>query len=171
MKAVIESEANNPSGREMDCFGTAPVIRRAFRDPLGLAMTAESLSATYPLPRSATCRRSPRRAPSPAVHHVDDDADMVRHDAHDVADIGPVVAAGEIEKAMLLGEARDPRLRIFEDQAVTVEAAAGIRRERLRARIENAAFRAGAADHRRVDVAARNPPERRDAGAPSACGR
>jgi hypothetical protein len=27
------------------------------------------------------------------IHHVDDDADVVRHDAHDVADIGAGVAA------------------------------------------------------------------------------
>ena len=74
------------------------------------------------------------------VHHVDDDADVVGHDAHDVADIGAGVAAGEIEKAVLLGEARDLGFGMFEDQAVAVEAAAGIRRQRLGAGIENAAI-------------------------------
>jgi hypothetical protein len=41
------------------------------------------------------------------IHHVDDDADMIRDDPHDVADIGAGVAAGEIEEAVLLGKARD----------------------------------------------------------------
>ena len=73
------------------------------------------------------------------VHHVDDDADVVGHDPHDIADIGPGVAAREVEKAVLLGKARDLRLGMFEDQAVAVEAAAGVRRQGLRAGIENAA--------------------------------
>ena len=76
------------------------------------------------------------------VHHVDDDADVVGHDAHDVADVGPRVAAREIEEAVLLGEARDLRLGMFEDQAVTVEPAAGVRGQRLGAGIEDAALRA-----------------------------
>ena len=40
--------------------------------------------------------------------------------------LGRVVAAGEIEKAVLLGELRDAGRGVFEDQAVAVEAAAGI---------------------------------------------
>ena len=74
------------------------------------------------------------------VHHVDDDADVVGHDPHDVADDRPRVAAGEIEKAVLLGKARDLGFGMFEDQAVAVEPA-GIRRQRLGAGIENAAIR------------------------------
>src|SRR5580704_6825904 len=76
------------------------------------------------------------------VHHVDDDADMVRHDAHDVADIGAGVAAGEVEKTVLLGEARDPCLRVLEDQPVSVEAATGIGGQGFRAGVEDAAIRA-----------------------------
>src|SRR6202171_4079462 len=55
------------------------------------------------------------------VHHVDDDADMVRHDPHDVADTGTGVAAREIKKAVLLGKARDFGFWMFEDQAMAVE--------------------------------------------------
>ena len=65
---------------------------------------------------------------------------MVRHDPHDVADIGPGVAAGEIEKAVLLGEARDLGFGMLEDQAVAFEPAAGVRRQRLGAGIEDAAI-------------------------------
>jgi len=60
------------------------------------------------------------------VHHVDDDANMIGYDPHDVADIRPRVAAGQIEEAVLLGEFRDLRFGVFEDQAVAFEAAAGI---------------------------------------------
>ena len=74
------------------------------------------------------------------VHHVDDDADMVRHDAHDVADIRPRVAAGEIEEAVLLGEFRDLGFGMLEDQAMAVEPAAGVRGQRLRAGVEDAAL-------------------------------
>ncbi len=55
------------------------------------------------------------------VHHVDDDADMVGHDPHDIADIRACVAAGEVEKTMLLGKARDLGFGMFEDQAVAFE--------------------------------------------------
>src|SRR5580704_19491447 len=54
------------------------------------------------------------------VHHVDDDANVIWHDADDVADIGPGVAAGEIEEAVFLGEARDLRLWMLQDQPVAV---------------------------------------------------
>src|ERR1700744_3579159 len=57
------------------------------------------------------------------VHHVDDDADMVGHDAHDIADIGAGVAAGKVKEAVFLGEAGDPRFWMFEDQPMTIEAA------------------------------------------------
>src|SRR5258708_38065011 len=60
------------------------------------------------------------------VHHVDDDTDMVGHDAHDVADIRPCVAAREIEEAMLFREAHDLGFGMFEDQAVAVQPAAGV---------------------------------------------
>src|SRR6202171_4456653 len=60
------------------------------------------------------------------VHHVDDHADMVRYDPHDVTDIGTGVAAREIKKAVFLGKARDFGLGMFEDQAMAVEPAAGI---------------------------------------------
>ena len=49
---------------------------------------------------------------------------MVGHDAHDVADIGAGVAAGEIEKAVFLGKACDFGFGMFEDQAMAVETAA-----------------------------------------------
>src|SRR5260221_1380930 len=49
------------------------------------------------------------------VHHVDDDADMIGHDPDDVTDDGPRVAAREIEQAMLIGEARDLGLGVFQD--------------------------------------------------------
>src|SRR5882757_7691076 len=86
------------------------------------------------------------------VHHVDDDADMIGDDPHDVADNGPGVAAGQIEKAVLFGETGDLGFRVFQNQAVAVEAAAGVRCERLGAGVENAAVGAGAADDGRVDV-------------------
>ena len=60
------------------------------------------------------------------VHHVDDDADMIGHDPHDVADDGPRVAAGEIEEAVLLGETCNLRLGMFENEPVAVEPATGI---------------------------------------------
>ena len=40
------------------------------------------------------------------VHHVDD-ANVIGNDPDDVADIGAGVAAGEVERAVLLGKARD----------------------------------------------------------------
>src|SRR5438045_5996077 len=60
------------------------------------------------------------------VHHVDDDADMVRHDPHDVADDGPRVAAGEIEEAVFFRKARDLGFGMLEDQPVTLQPAAGV---------------------------------------------
>ena len=60
------------------------------------------------------------------VHHVDDDADMVGNDPHDVADDRPCVAAGQIEKAVLLRKARDLRLRMLQNQPVAFKPAAGI---------------------------------------------
>ena len=57
------------------------------------------------------------------VDHVDDDADVVRHDADDVADLRPVVALRQIEEAVLLGEPCDLGLGMLEDQAVALEAA------------------------------------------------
>src|SRR5882672_12090939 len=65
------------------------------------------------------------------VHHVDDDADMVGNDPDDIADDRPRVAAGQIEKAVLFRKARDLRLRMFQNQPVTLEPAAGIRGQRL----------------------------------------
>src|SRR5258707_8780904 len=38
------------------------------------------------------------------VHHVDDHADVVRHDPHDIANIGAGVAAGQVEKTVLFGK-------------------------------------------------------------------
>ena len=52
------------------------------------------------------------------VHHVDDHADVVRHDPHHVADIGAGVAARKIEKAVFFGKARDFRLGMFENEAI-----------------------------------------------------
>jgi hypothetical protein len=65
---------------------------------------------------------------------------MVRYNPHDIADIGPGVAACKIEKTVLLGKARDPGFWMFKDQAVAVEAAAGVRGERFGAGIEDAAI-------------------------------
>ena len=77
---------------------------------------------------------------------------MVRYDSNDGAHIGPGVAAREVEKAMLLGKAGDPGFRMFEDEAVAFQPATGIGRQRLRAGIEDAALRTGAADDGRIDV-------------------
>src|SRR3954468_13540639 len=80
-----------------------------------------------------------------AVDHVDDDADVVRHDADDVADLRPVVALRQVEEAVLLGKPCDLGLRMLEDEAVALEAA-GVARQCLRAGVDNAALRAGPAD-------------------------
>lgn len=55
---------------------------------------------------------------------------MIWHDPHDVADVRPGVAAGEVEEAVLLGEACDLRFGVLQDEAVAVEAA-GVRRQSL----------------------------------------
>src|SRR5437763_5165637 len=62
---------------------------------------------TYePLPQFPPCRDRQRAHDLLAahhhdlVHHVDDDAHVVGHDPHDVADPGPGVAAGEVEEAV-----------------------------------------------------------------------
>src|ERR1700726_453993 len=57
------------------------------------------------------------------VHHVDDDADVVGHDPHDIADLRPGVAAGEIEKTVFFGKARDLGLGMLEDETVSIEPA------------------------------------------------
>src|SRR5260221_9431734 len=49
------------------------------------------------------------------VHHVDDDADMIGYDPHDIADNRPRVAAGEVEKTVLLGEAGDPGFGVLQN--------------------------------------------------------
>src|SRR5713226_2589032 len=48
------------------------------------------------------------------VHHVADDAGMVRNDADHFADLRPRLRAGEVEHAVLLGEIGDHRLRILD---------------------------------------------------------
>ncbi len=65
---------------------------------------------------------------------------------------GPRVAAGQIEKTVLLGKARDLRFRVLQDQAVALEPAAGVRGQRLGAGVEDAAVGAGAADDGGIDV-------------------
>src|SRR3954451_22909069 len=74
------------------------------------------------------------------VHHVDDDADMVRHDPHDTAHIRSGVATGEIEETVLFRKARDLCLGVLEDQSVAVDPSAGIGGQRLGAGVENAAI-------------------------------
>jgi hypothetical protein len=50
-----------------------------------------------------------------AVDHIDHDADVIGNDAHDLTDLGPSVAAGQIEKAVLLGEGADLGLWVLDD--------------------------------------------------------
>src|SRR5687767_10321311 len=61
---------------------------------------------------------SPHR--NEAIDHIDDHADMVRDDAHDVADLGAVVARRKVQETVLFRKARDLRLRMLEDEAVAV---------------------------------------------------
>ena len=53
---------------------------------------------------------------------------------------------------MLLGEARDLGLWVFQDQAETIVQPARVGRERLGAGVENTALCCGAAHHRGVDA-------------------
>src|SRR5262245_39494794 len=121
---------------------------RAFAHPTHYSLL--TIRYSLPLPQLPACRDWQHADDLIAanhhdlVHQVDDDADVIGHDPHHVADIRPGVAAREVEEAVLLGETRDPRFRMFEDQAVTVEPA-GIRCQRLRAGVEDAALRRGAA--------------------------
>ena len=48
---------------------------------------------------------------------------------------GRVLLRVKVKKAVFLGEARDPGFGMFQDQAVAVEPAAGVRGQRLRAGI------------------------------------
>src|SRR5690606_3897776 len=57
-----------------------------------------------------------------------------------------------IEKAMLLGEIGNPRLRVLQDMPVAVQAATRIGCQCFRARVENAALPTGAAYYRRKDM-------------------
>jgi hypothetical protein len=56
---------------------------------------------------------------------------MIGHDAYDVADDRSRVAAGQVEKAVLFGKARDPRLGVLENESKPVQSAAGIGSQRL----------------------------------------
>src|ERR1700687_804106 len=79
------------------------------------------------------------------VDHVHHDADVVGDDAHHIADGGAIVAGGQVEEPVLLGELVDARLRMLEDKPVTVEAA-GIAGQGLRTGIDDPAIRSGPAD-------------------------
>ena len=65
---------------------------------------------------------------------------MVRHDAHDFTDLGPRVAAREIEEAVLLREGMDFGLGVFEDQPEAIVERAGVGRQRLGAGVEDTAL-------------------------------
>jgi hypothetical protein len=75
---------------------------------------------------------------------------MVRHDAYDVADFGPIVSGGKVEETVLLGEANELRLRMLKNKAMALEAT-GVAGQGLRSGIQNPATRLRPTDHRSVD--------------------
>src|SRR5262245_61803752 len=87
-----------------------------------------------------------------AIKHVNDDADMVRHHANHLADLGSVVAARKIEEPMFLGEGVNLGLWVFQDQAEAIVQSARVGRQCLGAGVENAALGCGAADDGGVDA-------------------
>jgi len=55
------------------------------------------------------------------IHHIDDNANVVWHHAHDFSDFWLWFAVGKVKETVLFCEFMDPRVGVFEDVAVTIQ--------------------------------------------------